>query len=64
MSAVQIPEEFTVSFLRHIGTYYACMHSYIPVSTLLQDNDAAEQIAADRLRVFQRKYETKGNAIA
>jgi len=38
-----------MSLLRHIGSYCACTHACIPVS------DAAEQIAADRLPVFQRK---------
>jgi len=28
MSAVQIPEEFTVRVLRHIGTYCACTHVF------------------------------------
>jgi len=27
-----------MSFLRHTGTYCACTHAYIPVSTILQDN--------------------------
>jgi len=27
-----------MSLLRLIGTYYACMHAYIPVTTMLQDN--------------------------
>jgi len=38
-----------MSLLRHIGSYCACTHACIPVS------DAAEEIAADRLPVFQRK---------
>jgi len=27
-----------MSLLRHIGNYCACSHTYIPVSTMLQDN--------------------------
>jgi len=27
-----------MSLFRHIGTYCACTHVYIPVSTILQDN--------------------------
>ena len=29
---------YSTSLLRHIGTYCACTHAYIPVSTMLQDN--------------------------
>jgi len=27
-----------MSVLRHIGTYCACTHAYIPLPTMLQDN--------------------------
>jgi len=31
-----------MSLLRHIGTYCACTHAYIPVSTMLQDQGLPE----------------------
>ena len=56
MSAAENPEKFTVSLLRYIGTYCACTHACISVSTnhdASGQRDAAEKITADRLQVFQ-----------
>jgi len=49
---------YNMSLLSHIGAYCACTHAYMPVFTnhdASEQRDAAEQIAADRLPVFQRK---------
>ena len=46
-----------MSLFRHTGTYCACTHAYMPASTTNDasgQRDAAMQIAADRLPVFQR----------
>jgi len=53
MSAVENPDTFTVSLLRHIGNYCACTHAYISCIHDASGRDAAEKIAADRLQVFQ-----------
>jgi len=53
MSAVQIPEKFTVCLLRHIGTNCACTHACIPYPCI---HDASGQrdaaIAGDRFTSF------------
>jgi len=54
MSAVQIPEEFTAWVTSH--WYLLRLHSRLhPCIHDASGQDAAEQIAADRLPAFQRK---------
>jgi len=44
-----------MSLLRHNGTYYDYTHADPCLHNASGQRDAAEQIVADRLRVFQRK---------